>query len=225
MGTEETSRRLRVLVAGANGYLGRHLVTEFAARGHEVRCLVRRPEALSQPGRGGAPPLAGLELDVRTGAADGVDGAREPGEVRERLEEIVERFEVTVGLSDPAPLAEFRTAREQARIAGERGTGLVRFADVTAGSVLTALGAEGPVIARAALDPLIRHDVEHGTDLLGTLRTWLAQDAQLHQTAEALGIHRHTMRARIQQIERVLGRDLRSFEARAEVWAALRALG
>ncbi|GAA1485337.1 SDR family oxidoreductase [Brachybacterium fresconis] len=72
-----------VLVAGAGGYLGRHLVTELARGGHSVRCLVRRPEELARPGRSGAPSLAGLDLDVRSAdvtdpstlasIADGVD--------------------------------------------------------------------------------------------------------------------------------------------------------
>lgn len=34
----------RVLVAGATGYLGRHVVDELKRRGHWVRVLVRRPE-------------------------------------------------------------------------------------------------------------------------------------------------------------------------------------
>ena len=38
-------------------------------------------------------------------------------------------------------------------------------------------------------------------------------------------MHRHTLRARIAQSERLLGRDLGSFQARAEVWAALLATG
>lgn len=74
---------LRVLVAGAGGYLGRHLVTDLVRSGHHVRCLVRRPAELDRPGRAGAPSLAGLDLDVRTGdvtdpstltgVADGID--------------------------------------------------------------------------------------------------------------------------------------------------------
>ena len=38
----------RVLVAGATGYLGRHVVKELKARGHRVRALVRTPEKVAQ---------------------------------------------------------------------------------------------------------------------------------------------------------------------------------
>jgi len=58
--------------------------------------------------------------------------------------------------------------------------------------------------------------------LLETLDAWLAHDCSHEATAQALGIHRHTVRARVAQAERVLDRDLSSFSARAELWAALR---
>ena len=41
------------------------------------------------------------------------------------------------------------------------------------------------------------------------------------EAAQALGIHRHTVRARVAQAQQVLGLDLASFPARAELWAAL----
>ncbi|WP_431247923.1 helix-turn-helix domain-containing protein [Leifsonia xyli] len=36
-------------------------------------------------------------------------------------------------------------------------------------------------------------------------------------------MHRHTLRARVADAERLLGRDLSSFAARADLYAALRA--
>jgi purine catabolism regulator len=36
-----------------------------------------------------------------------------------------------------------------------------------------------------------------------------------------LGVHRHTVRARVALAQRLLGVDLGSFPARAELWAAL----
>ena len=44
---------------------------------------------------------------------------------------------------------------------------------------------------------------------------------EIDEAAQALGIHRHTVRARVAQAQQVLGLDLASFPARAELWAAL----
>lgn len=49
-----------VLVAGATGYLGRHVVAELAGRGHRVRAVVRSRERAEQSGVHGAPALAGI---------------------------------------------------------------------------------------------------------------------------------------------------------------------
>ena len=40
------ARPLRVLVAGATGYIGRRLVGDLVAAGHEVRCVARTPRKL-----------------------------------------------------------------------------------------------------------------------------------------------------------------------------------
>lgn len=49
-----------VVVAGATGYLGRHLVAELAARGYNVRAVVRSRRRAEQPGPDGAPALTGM---------------------------------------------------------------------------------------------------------------------------------------------------------------------
>lgn len=48
-----------VVVAGATGYVGRHVVDALAERGDRVRALVRSRERAEQPGGFGAPSLAG----------------------------------------------------------------------------------------------------------------------------------------------------------------------
>ncbi|MBO1741936.1 helix-turn-helix domain-containing protein, partial [Leifsonia sp. TF02-11] len=42
--------------------------------------------------------------------------------------------------------------------------------------------------------------------------------------ARQLGMHRHTLRARVADAERLLGSDLGGFAARADLYAALRAV-
>ena len=73
--------------------------------------------------------------------------------------------------------------------------------------------------------PLTEHDAANGTSLVTTTRTWLEHGGQFDATAQALGVHRHTVRSRIALAERLLGRDLSGFHARADLWAALLAVG
>lgn len=56
-----------IVVAGATGYLGRHIVTELAARGHRVRAVVRSRRRAEQPGPHGAPALTGMVAECVEG--------------------------------------------------------------------------------------------------------------------------------------------------------------
>ena len=140
------------------------------------------------------------------------------------LDEFAEKFEVRLGVSDPTTYDAFSVGIDQARLARDRGAGLVsHFADVARTGVLSvAPSAEARTVAEATLAPLVRHDLEQGTALLETVRVWLAHDCSHEASARALGVHRHTVRARIAAAERALDTDLGSFPARAEIWAALR---
>ena len=62
-------KQQKVLVAGASGYLGRHVVREFAERGYSVRALVRNPEKLAKEGENLEPAVADLVDEVHTGDA------------------------------------------------------------------------------------------------------------------------------------------------------------
>jgi uncharacterized protein YbjT (DUF2867 family) len=59
----------QILIAGATGYVGGHLLRALLAAGYPVRCLARRPEALRAQQAAGAKVVAGDVLDpasVRT---------------------------------------------------------------------------------------------------------------------------------------------------------------
>lgn len=138
--------------------------------------------------------------------------------------QFAELFDATVGVSQPAAYGAFAAAHAQAVAArrhaspGRAGT----FGDVAAHGILGQLDTvEARALADARLAPLREHDRAQGTRLLETVRTWLEQDARIDAAAEALGIHRHTVRARVAQAQALLGVDLTSFPARAELWAAL----
>lgn len=139
------------------------------------------------------------------------------------LDELAGRFRVNVGVSAPTGYGAFSRAHDQAMTALRRGgPGVTRFEEVAASGLLVALDAdEARTVAAAVLAPLVRHDTQRGTELVDSLRAWLAHDARLDAAAVALGVHRHTMRARVALAERLLGTDLGSFAARAELWLAL----
>ncbi|MFB8147930.1 PucR family transcriptional regulator [Microbacterium sp. NPDC056003] len=141
------------------------------------------------------------------------------------VDELAERFGVRIGVSDPTGYDGFAAAIGQARVARDRGAGPVTaFAEIARSGVLSALTDEARTLARAELAPLATHDADEGTRLVETLRAWLENDCSHEASARSLGVHRHTVRTRLAQAERVLGRDLSSFATRAELWAALRAL-
>lgn len=135
-------------------------------------------------------------------------------------------LDAAVGVSESTDYAGLSRAHAQALTAlrtAVAGT-VTRFAD--AAGVLSSLDSPAArALADARLRPLRAHDAAQGTALVETVRTWLTHDARIDEAARALGIHRHTVRARVALAQQLLGVDLSSFPARAELWAALVAAG
>lgn len=134
------------------------------------------------------------------------------------FDEVAARFGIRLGISEPEAYGAFSRAHAQAVVALRHGApGAVRYVDTVASSILTAFATdEARLVAESRLAPLREH-----ADLEQSLRVWLEHDARYESAAVALGIHRHTLRARIVQAARLLDLDLKSFPARAELWAAL----
>jgi len=146
------------------------------------------------------------------------------------LAELCTVFALHAGLSDPSDYRTLPRALEQAGRALERSReglpGIVEFEVVSRQGVLAFLArTDAREVGRATLEPVVSHDARHGTELLRTVRVWLEHNGQFAAAAEVLGVHRHTIRSRIAQAELLLRRDLGSFPARADVWAALLASG
>lgn len=139
------------------------------------------------------------------------------------LDEVADRFGIRIGASGPEPYSVFSRAHAQALTALRQrsDSGVSRYADAVGSSILSALATdEARLVAESRLAPLRDYDARGG-DLEGTLRTWLEHDAKAESAAVALGVHRHTLRSRIAQAGALLGIDLSSFPARAELWTLL----
>lgn len=58
---------------------------------------------------------------------------------------------------------------------------------------------------RATIEPLARHDAEHGGQLVATLSALFQERGNLVATARRLFVHRHTLSARLERIEELTG--------------------
>jgi purine catabolism regulator len=133
---------------------------------------------------------------------------------------------LTIGVSEPGDYRDVADRHRQAAQAAETGartaTSVTRFGE---------LGREGlgrfldrdraQIFAAALLEPLVRHDATGRGDLVTSLRVWLEQHGQWDPAAVRLGVHRHTLRQRMQKVEQLLGRSLDLPGTRAELWLAL----
>ena len=76
-------------------------------------------------------------------------------------------------------------------------------------------GATG--LARLLIAPLEREDAQRGNNLVATLRVYYACDARVDRTADALFLHRNSVRYRLDRIRSLVGLDI----DRPNVMAAL----
>ncbi|WP_344089833.1 helix-turn-helix domain-containing protein, partial [Nocardiopsis composta] len=117
----------------------------------------------------------------------------------------------------PAARAEAERALEAAR--GE-GADVVRAAELPGGFLGLVDGPAGVRIADEVLAPLTGR--RSAADLLASLRAYLAASGRWDAAAESLGVHRHTLRYRINRIRELLPGDLDDPDYRTELWLALR---
>lgn len=84
--------------------------------------------------------------------------------------------------------------------------------------------ASATMVAERLLGPILDHDDRESGVLLATLSLWLEQRGRTQSTARELGIHRHTVDARLKQISMLTGLDLDDALVRAELIFATRLL-
>lgn len=121
------------------------------------------------------------------------------------------------------------SALEEATRALLRATELakpvVEFSELSDGGMLGLLREEkAGAVARGLLQPLIAHDAAEGTEILASVREWFANDCVWDKTARRLGVHRHTLRNRIDAAGRILGLNLDGMRDRLELFAAVQFL-
>lgn len=109
----------------------------------------------------------------------------------------------------------------QARAAARTAPGEISgYGDL--GTFGAILGTRSIAELRLIAAPLSLLDTDTG-DLSGTLETFLAHNGQIEPAAAALGIHRHTLRNRLQRIAVLTDSDLSAADTRAQLWLALKA--
>jgi purine catabolism regulator len=106
--------------------------------------------------------------------------------------------------------ADLRGAVRRAERAAATGPGYrhVDDADPLARLRRTIAPGDAEEFVVQVLGRLREHDARNGAELVGTLRRFLENDANIEATARAMGVHRNTLRARLRTAERVSGRPL-----------------
>jgi purine catabolism regulator len=151
-----------------------------------------------------------------------------PGTVYAAMRQGLKRS-ISAGVGSPGALTEaVRTQRQAlaaARAGRVEGRRLLRFDELGTYDLL--LGGQSrealAAVASAALGPLDRYDAARNGDLVRSLEAFLAHNGQWEAAAAAIGVHRHTMRNRMDKVTELLGRDVESAHVRAELWLAVKA--
>ncbi len=202
------SIRVLVLLGSAEGAV--------ALAGHVEQSLL----ALSHPAFVSVRPDASVAVLVR--------GDDDSALVRRLLAglPVPVRRRVRAGLSVPGPSSAITRAATAARTAAEaaRPGGPPQDAVTLAGRTLLSIAETNAALGELAaiyVVPLLAHDAAHGTALAPSLRVYLDAHGQWEAAAASLGVHRHTLRARIEKVRELLGVDLDSARVRAELLLAM----
>ena len=133
------------------------------------------------------------------------------------------------GISDRVALENLREGLMQAELALERSATTaarapVEYSPATHEGVIHLLNGlpEAKQRADLLLAPVRHHDARHDDRIEEALTGWLAHHGQTSAASTELGVHRHTLRSRVQTAAQLLQVDLDSPDTRAELWAALR---
>lgn len=112
-----------------------------------------------------------------------------------------------------------RDERMASKLGGGAGDGVYRL-------LFRALASDPEEVRRFYYDtvePLVTHDREYRTDLLGTLEAYLGNDCNMNATARAVYAHRHTVAHRLNRIRELSGLDPAAGEDRERLGLGIKA--
>ena len=130
---------------------------------------------------------------------------------------------ISVPLGSARRLAAARREADWALTVAEAAPGrLARYGDQVSLALLRDLD-EAQVVVDRALGVLLEYDRAHGSDLVGSLATFLSCQRSWQRTGRALGVHKQTVLYRMRRVEQLTGRVLAETADLAELWVALQA--
>jgi purine catabolism regulator len=146
----------------------------------------------------------------------------------EKVRAAVTAGRLTAGCSRAHALRDLDTALRRAREAAASPAAApgrcVNHDDLAGVALLDLVAPEAAAgFADRVLAPL--DTAPAGADLIASLSAWLDHHGQWDSAAQAMGIHRHTLRHRIRRAEQLLGRSVDDPAVRMELWFAIRARG
>ena len=138
------------------------------------------------------------------------------------------RFDVPIGIGTAVrPGLAGRSMRQaHSALATSQHTGsIVEYVDGAAHEFL--LTVADPDYLRAFSDAVLAplDAAENSAALIATLHAWFAEERSVAACSERLGVHRHTVRHRMQRITQFLGRGPETVDTQTELWLALKARG
>jgi sugar diacid utilization regulator len=142
---------------------------------------------------------------------------------------------VSVGVGrfkgDPGALADAYSEAEVALEIGHRIQGpssVSTFAQTGTYKLLFRVLQEEPEELESfyseTLEPVVRYDSRYGTELVGTLSTYLRNDASTARTAADLFAHRHTIRYRLDRVRELTRLDVDKSEDRERLTLGIKAM-
>jgi len=147
-----------------------------------------------------------------------------------RVAAFLQDTRVTVGVGQDFPSFEhLAESFRQAELAAELGQTLwggnraVHYDDLGIHRVLFALRKHEGMVP-AALQRIIDHDEEHGTEYVLTLAAYLRHMGRMRSAAEELGIHRNTLEYRVGRIAELADTDLENADNRLALELGIRLL-